>query len=232
MLSKPRNRDVVPIVIPTGRITAITPSPRAAGRFDLSVDGEPVGRLSIDGIERLQLHVGLEVTESLATMIASEAEVIRTYDRALTMLAARGRASGELRRLLTLKGEAVAAVDEAIVRLAASGFLDDGAFARQFTRYRAVTGGLSRRRIERELSRRGVDRVTAAAAIEQTFADEGVDEAAAIERVAERKIRTLAKLDMPTKRRRLYSFLARRGYDVDAIGQVVRRLAKDAADRD
>jgi regulatory protein len=231
MRSRPANRTVLPIEIPTGRITAITPSARAAGRFDLVVDGEPAARLSIEGIERLRLRVGLEINDVQVAAIADEAEVIRTYDRSMTMLAVRGRASGELRRLLVQKGEAPTNVDRAIGRLQTAGFLDDAAFARQFTRYRAVGGGLSRRRIERELWRRGVDRATASAAIEQTFLEEGVDESAAVEQVAERKFRSLAKLDAPTQRRRLYSFLARRGYDVDAISQVVRRLTKAGGDR-
>jgi regulatory protein len=232
MQSRPKSRIVVPIEVPAGRITAITPSPRAAGRFDLIIEGVAVARLTIDAIERLRLHVGRQIGEGEAVTIAAEAVVSRTYDRAISMLAVRGRASSELKRLLVRKGESGPVVDQVIVRLQTAGFLDDAAFARQFTRYRAVSGGVSRRRIERELSRRGVDRATAAAAIEQTFDEEGVDEAAAIERVAERKFRTLAKLDAPTRRRRLYSFLARRGYDVDAISPVVRRLTNERVDRD
>lgn len=231
MRSRPKSRIVLPIEVPGGRITAITPSPRAAGRFDLIIDGEPVARLSIDAVERLRLHVGREIGEREAATIAAEAVASRTYDRAIAMLAVRGRASGELKRLLVQKGESGTVVDQVIVRLQTAGLLDDAAFARQFTRYRAVSGGLSRRRIERELWRRGIDRATATAAIERTFIEEGVDEAAAIEQVAERKFRTLAKLDAPTQRRRLYSFLARRGYDVDAISQVVRRLTKERVER-
>ena len=64
------------------------------------------------------------------------------------------------------------------------------------------------------------------AAVAETFAEEGVDEVAAMEQVAERKLRTMARLDGPTQRRRLYSFLARRGYDLDAIQEVIRRLTK------
>ena len=220
----------VPIEIPVGRITAITPTPRATGRFDLIVDGEPVARLSIDGIERLGLQVGKEITESLSAAIAAEAEVSRTYDRAMAMLAVRGRASGELRRLLVQKGGPPPAVDEAIHRLESAGFIDDAAFARQFTRWKGVTAGLSRRRIERELMRRGIDRETASSAIAETFAEEGVDESASLEQVAERKLRTLTKVDPETRRRRLYGFLARRGYSVDAIRPVVMRLTRDGGD--
>lgn len=230
MRQVPRPRAIVPIEIGPGQITAITPSPRAAGRFDLIVDGEFAARLSIEGIERLGLHVGREVTASAATAIAAEAEVSRTYDRAMMMLAVRGRASGELRRLLLQKGESPAAVDQVLLRLCAAGFVDDAAFARQFTRWKAVSVGLSRRRIERELTRRGIDRATAAEAIAETFVEEGVDETASIERNAERKLRTLTNVDPETRRRRLYGFLARRGYDADSIGEVVKRLTRESAE--
>ncbi len=231
MRSRSKARVVLPIEIPTGRITAITPSPRAAGRFDLIIDGEPVARLSIGGIERLGLHIGREIGEREAAEIAAEAMASRTYDRAIAMLAVRGRASGELKRLLVQKGESPQTIDLAIVRLQMAGLLDDAAFARQFARFRAVTGGLARRRIERELWRRGIDRVTATMAIDETFLEEGVDAAGVIERVAARKFRALAKLDARTRRRRLYSFLTRRGYDLDAINQVVRGLTKESAEQ-
>ena len=231
MRPRPKSRTALPIEVQQGRITAITPSLRATGRFDLIIDGQPAARLSIDAIERLGLHVGREIGELETAIIAAEALVSRTYDRAIAMLAVRSRASDELKRLLVQKGESAKAVDHAIARLQTAGLLDDAAFARQFTRSRAVAGGMGRRRIERELLRRGIDRATAAMAIEQTVQEEGVDEAAGIERVAARKFRILARLDVHTKRRRLYAFLARRGYDADAITQVVRRLTKERVER-
>jgi len=75
------------------------------------------------------------------------------------------------------------------------------------------------------------DAATAAAAAEVIFkvqrpmsAEEGVDEMAGIERIARKKLKTLAKLDSSTQRRRLYAFLARRGYDGDDISNVIRRV--------
>src|SRR4051812_13374951 len=128
------------IEVPTGTVTAITGSARAAGRFDLFVDQEPVARLGIQGIERLKLRVGLVVDAPLAAAIAEEATVSRAYDRALMMLAARGRASGEMKRLLVRKGEDARVADAVVERLTATGFLDDDAFARQFTTSKTTTG--------------------------------------------------------------------------------------------
>ena len=209
-----------------GRVTAITGSPRAAGRFDVEIDGRPTLRLSIDGIERLKIRVGTSVDELLAAKLGREADVMRAYDRAMAMLAVRGRAAGELRRLLIQKGEPSDLVSESITRLVAAGFLDDAAFARQFARSRAASGW-SRRRIDRELGRRGVDRGTTSEAIAEVFAEEGIDDRDTILREAQKKLRMLGRVDEVTRRRRLYGYLARRGYDADAIGEVLRSLTTD-----
>lgn len=147
-----------------------------------------------------------------------------TYERALDMLEARARGVAELRRLLLKKGEPEADVDAAIERLKASGLLDDTNFARQLTRSKAVGAGLSRRRIGQELAKRGVSREISDNAIEAVFEEEGIDETESIDRVARKKLRMLTKVDDATRRRRLYAFLARRGYDHDDITRVLQTL--------
>lgn len=150
-----------------------------------------------------------------------------TYERALDMLEARARAVTELRRLLIKKGEPPDEVDAAIERLRASGVLDDANFARQLTRSKALGGGHSRRRIQQELAKRGVPRDVSTEAIEEVFDEEGVDEDASIERVARKKLRTLTGVDAATRKRRLYAFLARRGYNADAVAKVLRIVLLD-----
>lgn len=155
-------------------------------------------------------------------MTESNKQKRSTYERALDMLEARSRAVAELRRLLIRKGEPEAEVDAAIERLRANGLLDDANFARQLTRSKAVGAGLSRRRIQQELTKRGVARALADEAIEEVFDEEGVDEEESIERVARKKLRTLTNVDDATRKRRLYGFLARRGYDNEEIQRVLR----------
>jgi regulatory protein len=203
-------------------ITAILPAPRQPGRFAVMIDGKQGAMLSIDAVERLHLATGVELDEAAMAAIEREAAVLATYDRALMMLAARGRASMELRRLLIRKGEPPDHVDAAIVRLTAAGYLDDAAFARHFAHSKLAGAGLSKRRLEQELGKRGVARDVAAPAIAEVFESEGVDESASIERVARKKLRSLGGADEVTRRRRLYGFLARRGYEPDEISRVLR----------
>ncbi len=208
-------------------ITAVTPSVRREGRFDILVDGKPVGTLSLDAIERLRLHVGTEYDEPLAESVSTEAARLRTFDRALDMLAFRARATRELRTALLRKGEEVANVEHALERLEAMGLLDDAAYARQYAHAKIAGPGFSRRRLQAELAKRGVARDVADRAIAEALAEDDVDNDAILERVASKKLRSLEKVDAPTRRRRLYEFLARRGYDSDDIRRVMDRLLRD-----
>ncbi|HEX5435522.1 MAG TPA: regulatory protein RecX [Gemmatimonadaceae bacterium] len=211
-------------------ITGITPSAKREGRFDLDVDGRVVATLSLDAIERLHLVVGSAFDDMRAEAVEREAAAQRTMDRALNMLAFRARSVRELRRALVRKGEPEATTNAAIDRLSALGLLDDRVYARGYIRAKVTGAGFSRRRLRGELARRGVAAEIIQAAIEQVFAEESVDEHALIERVALKKCRSLSNLDPATRRRRLYGYLARRGYELDDIRQVMARVLAERDD--
>lgn len=217
-------------------VTAVTPSARrshaprqaasgelVSGRYSIAIDGTAVGDLSLDAIERLDIHIGGSVSERIVAEITRETQALKTYDRAVGLLATRARASRELERLLVRKGEPAALAKAAVARLATQGFLDDASFARQYARSKLAVG-LSRRRMQTELARRGVDRGIADAAIAQVVVDDEIDEAQACDRIAARKFRSLKDLPADVQRRRLYAFLARRGYEMDDVRAVVDRL--------
>ena len=209
-------------------ITAITPTPRHAGRFEVLVEGKPYATLSLDAIDRLGLAVGNDVA-GLVEQLAEEAAQLKVYDRALNMLAFRARSSAELSRSLVRKGEPKALVERAVARLLEQGLLDDAAFAQSFTRAKVLGAGQSKRRVQQDLARRGVARTVTDEAIATVFEEEAVDQGAVVEQAARKKLRSLAKHDPAVRRRRLYAFLARRGYDgddvrraMDAVGEELR----------
>jgi regulatory protein len=216
-------------------VTAITPTPRHPGRFEVLVDGKPCAVLSLDAIDRLGLALGRSV-EGAEERIAHEAASLKVYDRALNMLAFRARASAELARALVRKGEPKELVDRAVTRLQEQGLLDDAAFAQSFTRSKVLGAQQSRRRVQQDLARKGVARAVSAAAIATVFEEEGIDQREVVEAAARRKLRSLAKLEPAVRRRRLYAFLARRGYDADdirlAMGAVGEELRGGALEGD
>lgn len=207
-----------------GTVTAITPSVKREGRFDVQVNGTLVATLTLDAVERLRLQVGAPFSDPIATAVEREVQAQRTMDRALNMLAFRARSIRELRRGLVKKGEPEDQVDAAIERLVSAGLLNDEDYARGYVRAKVAGPGFSRRRLRGELYRRGVARDVADQAINEVFESEETDEAAIIERVAVKKARSLEKLDPDTRRRRLYAFLARRGYELDDIRQIMTKV--------
>jgi regulatory protein len=214
---------------PVSLISGITPTPRHPGRFELLVAGKSYATLSLEAIERLELAVGRSIS-GLEERIATEAAQLKTYDRALNMLAFRGRASRELARALVRKGEPKELVDRAIVRLQEQGLLDDSAFAEAFTRAKVLGAQQSKRRVQQDLARRGVDRAVSDAAIATVFDEEGVDQREVVEAAARKKLRSLVKLEPAVRRRRLYGFLARRGYDGEDIRKAMEAVGEELTD--
>jgi regulatory protein len=201
-------------------ISGIVPAHRPAGRFSVLVDGREAAVLTLEAIDRLRLAVG-RPTDGLEDQIELESKRLHAYDRALNMLAFRARSSSELARSLQRKGEERPHVDWALARLEEQGLLDDAAFARSFARSKVVDGKQSRRRVQQDLARKGVSRRLTDEAIDTVFEEEAVDQRAIVEEAARKKLRTLAGLEPAVQRRRLYGFLARRGYEIDDIRSVL-----------
>ena len=146
------------------------------------------------------------------------------YNYALNLLAARAYTTQALRKKLVQKDYPAADADDAIRRLVSAGLLDDSKYAEQYARSKMLSTGASKRRLTQDLYRKGIKGDVAAAAIGNVIADEEIDTAALIEQVARKKLTQLGDLEPLVLRRRLFGFLARRGYDVDEIKAVVARL--------
>jgi regulatory protein len=122
------------------------------------------------------------------------------------------------------KEYSTADADDAIRRLVDNGLLNDQKFAEQYARYKIVSTGASKRRLQQDLYRKGIKGDLATNAIAKVIADEEIDTAAVVEQVAQKKLAQLGDLEPIVIRRRLFAFLARRGYDLDEIKSVVARL--------
>jgi regulatory protein len=148
------------------------------------------------------------------------------YDHALNLLTARAYTARNLRRKLVQKGFAAADADAAIERLLGNGLLDDSRYAAQFARGRLLGPGASRRRIRQQLYQRGIPAELADSAIETVIQEEWVDLDAVVEKDARKKLASLAGLDPLVIKRCLYAHLARRGYNLDEINAVLKKVMK------
>jgi regulatory protein len=146
------------------------------------------------------------------------------YNRALDLLSARPYTVRQLRRKLIQKEVPPDEVDAVVQRLLGAGLLDDAKYAVAYARSKLLGSGASRRRIRQELGLKGVNAELADEAVERVIADEEVDTRAVVERVARKKLASMGDLDSLVLRRRLFAFLARKGYDLDEIKAVMQEL--------
>jgi regulatory protein len=146
------------------------------------------------------------------------------YNYALNLLSARPYSTRALHRKLIQKHYPAADADDAIRRLVDNGLLDDAKFAEQYARSKMLSTGASKRRLQQDLYRKGIKGDVATEAIANVIEQDEIDPAAVIERVARKKLAQLGDLEPLVLRRRLFAFLARRGYDVDEIKRVVSQL--------
>lgn len=211
-------------------ITALAESGRREGRYVVALDGQPAMTVSIGIISKLRLAVGRRLTDGELAELTEEGQILVASDRALDLLAFRPRSAVELRRRLVQKQVPAAHAEAAVARLVAAGIVDDAAYARAVARSKALGAGASRRRVGQELARRGVEREAAEAAIAEVWEEEAVDQSETVERLARKRLGSLRGEDAHTQRRRLYAFLARRGYDADEIRRAIDAVLAEAAE--
>ena len=146
------------------------------------------------------------------------------YNYALNLLSARPYSTSALYRKLIQKKYSAADAEGAIRRLVDNGLLNDAKYAEQYARSKILTAGTSRRRLQQDLYRKGIKGDLATTAIANVIEQEEIDTDAVVERVARKKLAQLGDLEPLLLRRRLFGFLARRGYDLDQIKSVAKRL--------
>ena len=148
------------------------------------------------------------------------------YNRALELLSARAYTVRQLRRKLLQKEVPPDEADVVVHRLLGAGLLDDGRYAAAYARSKLAGQGVSVRRVSQDLARKGVSADIAKHAIAEVMADEEIDTKAMMERVARRKLTSMGDLEPTVLRRRLFAFLARRGYELDDIRDVVGAIGR------
>ncbi len=210
-----------------GAVTRMVVQKKNADRVSIYLDGAFAFGLYQDVLVQHGLRKGqmLSVTEQEAML----ADDVRYHAKnvALGYLSHRARTRHEVRRKLAQAGVPEDAIEPTLDGLAARGYLDDEAYARQYAESRARVSGYGPQRIRQELMRRGVDRST----IESALADEidRDDVRASAREQAEKKWRLLAReADPYKKRRKLSDFLVRRGFSYEVVQEIVESLNDDA----
>jgi regulatory protein len=203
-------------------VTALQSDPRGSGGFTVWVDGASFALVSAADVRELGLAVGAPVAPGLPQRIEARAEVFAARLGALRILAYRALPSVEIQRRLVRKGHTPAAAAEAVGALVAAGLINDQEFARHYVRTRARRFRYGPARLARDLRRLGIEQRAAELAVCGAFEEEGVDAAGLLKEAAAKKLLALRGLDAAVRRRRLRTYLLRRGFAAADVREVVK----------
>jgi len=140
---------------------------------------------------------------------------------ALRFLKIRPRSIGELKEKLVLKGFSSMDIETTVSDLMASGSLDDRAFTKSWINYR-LARPFGFRRIIQELKAKGIDPEIIDQAVAQIKGS--YDPQAVALELARRRWQRLPDIDPAKKKKRVLDFLLRRGFEVDIVISVLKKL--------
>jgi regulatory protein len=199
----------------TGTITALKPQKKNKERVNVYLDGRYT--FSLTAIEAAKLRRGQFLSDQEIEHLLERDSFQKTYDRALQFLSYRPRSEAEMRRYLQGKRVSPAIEAEVVERLTSSGLLDDQAFASYWVENRESFKPRGRHALRYELRQKGLSEEIIALALED------IDEEDSAYRALINRARRIAPLDRGAFRKKLGSFLRRRGFSYEAINAALER---------
>jgi regulatory protein len=225
------------------RITRLEPLAPKGLRVLVHLDGEEPVEVTLEALERCKLGVGDRLSEDARKELADVDADVRVREAALHLLSYRARTRRELETRLRQKGFPVERIVPCVADLEGKGLLNDEAVAAAFIRDRLRHRPRGTSRLVSELRSKGVDADVATDAIERVFEDEQVTDAGLATEAAEgwlarqgaATIEALAAEgpgpERDKARRRLYGYLARRGFRGEALHEALAHADRTARAR-
>ncbi len=146
----------------------------------------------------------------------------RAINKALKYLSYRARSVKETKVYLTKKGYSEDIIDGVIKYLRERDYLNDLVYAKMWIEDRKERKLFGRNRIRSELILKGIDSNLVEEELTKLYLEE--DEEGKAFKVAEKQLKKYKEFDNSTKKRKLYRYLANRGFNTEVSIKVCERL--------
>jgi regulatory protein len=196
----------------TGRITAIRVDRRDPGRLQVFLDGRPAFTATL--LEGARLAEGQTLSAAEIRRWCRADQERQALAGAVGLLARRPHSRREIERRLRQRRFPRDVVAATLDRLEERGYLDDGAFARQWVAQRMRQSPRSARALAYELKERGVGEEDVQAALQQA------DDAALARACLARRRRAWEGLALEDRRRKILTLLQGKGFSYETAREV------------
>lgn len=198
------------------KITGLKLQKRNKDRVNVYLDGEFAFGLS--RIVAAWLKTGQELSDEKIAELKAQDDVEIALQRALNFLSYRPRSEKEVRQNLKKHKYHEGVIDEIIERLKRGGLVNDESFAGLWVENRSEFRPRGARMLRSELHQKGIPDDVISGAV----AD--LDETSLAIKAARKKARRYRDLEWDDFRKKMYGFLARRGFHYGIISEVVPKV--------
>jgi regulatory protein len=202
------------------RITALIVQKRNPERMNVFMDGS--FSFSVSRLVGAWLKVGQPISQQRIKEIQSVDEVDKAFQSAVHFLSFRNRSEIEIQRNLEKKEYSQITIGQTINKLKEADLVNDAKFACQWVESRVLSKPRSRRLMEYELRQKKVldDQ------IQQAFETIPDDFTLALQ-AARKKMHQFSYLEKDAFRKKMTSFLMRRGFQYDIIRQTLDQIGEE-----
>jgi regulatory protein len=198
------------------KITSLSLQKRNHQRVNVYLDGEFAFGLA--RIVAAWLKEGQEISDEKIEQLQAEDAREVAYQRAINYLKYRPRSEAELCQDLKKHNVSAEIISSTLERLRLGGLVNDEHFAHLWVENRSELHPRSRLAIAYELKKRGIDRQV----IEQSL--EPLDDEELAYQAGLKQARKFDRLEWLEFRKKLYGYLARRGFNYEACEAAVKRI--------
>ncbi|MSQ28742.1 MAG: hypothetical protein EXR51_11505 [Dehalococcoidia bacterium] len=199
-------------------VTAMLPQVGVRGVLLLYLDGSFAFSIRQQTVRDAGVFIGARLNDDEVDGLRRRDALAGALQTAYKFLSYRPRTEAEVRERLRKSRVPAAAADDVVHRLKEHRFLDDAAFAQQWSENRTVQRPRGRKLVQWELKQKGI-----APELAEAVAG-ALDDTATAYRAGARRAQRLTAGDYPTFRKRLGDFLLRRGFSYDVSARTVERL--------
>lgn len=201
------------------KITGLTVQKRNPNRVNVYLDGE--FGFGLARIVAAWLKVGQELEPERIETLLGEDALEKAYQRAIKFLSYRPRSEREVAQNLRKHEVPEVAIEDVLGRLREKNYVNDADFARMWVENRSAFRPKGRRALRMELRQKGITDTAIEVALET------LDEERLAFQAARKKTSQLRRADNQEFRKKMYGYLARRGFNNDAISPVIRKLLEE-----
>ena len=208
------------------KITSIEPQKRNKNRFNIFLNGQFAFGLSEFALLENQLKLGKNLSEKEIAQILKKEELAKLTDLAANFLSFRPRSEKEVINYLTKKisqrenitfsqAKQSQLIDHVLAKLKKYQYLNDYEFAKWFLQSRLRTKPKGINQIKLELKSKGIK-----SEIIESVLDHNINEVELAKKALLKKLKSWQKLSPVEFKKKVYQFLASRGFRFDTISEI------------